>query len=242
MPGRALVVDDDRMLAQTLGEILELKGWSVAVANSGTDAVRVAAREPFDVILMDVRMPGMDGVDAFKAMKATHPDIRVILMTAYTAEDRVGEAQREGVLRVLSKPVDVPSLLQLVSDAAGNTSPVLLIDQDDQFLDSLAGALKARGLDVVKARNLSHATEVMKEQRSVAVLLHMHIDSDTVREAVLAVRRGNPSLAFILHSGNPLTAKMIDQALPPEWVHAYLQKPFDLDQVTGVLDAIRCRD
>jgi CheY-like chemotaxis protein len=109
---RALVVDDDRMLARTLAEILELSGWNVTQANSGTEAVNAAARQTFDVVLMDVKMPGMDGVDAFKAMKATHPEIRVILMTAYATEDRLGEAHREGVMRVLSKPVDVQKLLQ----------------------------------------------------------------------------------------------------------------------------------
>ena len=113
--GRALVVDDDRMLAQTLGEILELKGWSVQVATSGTEAVNVVAREQFDIVLMDVRMPGMDGVDAFKAMKASRPDIRVILMTAYTSEERIGEAHRAGVSRVIPKPVDVPTLLALTA-------------------------------------------------------------------------------------------------------------------------------
>ena len=119
MPGgRALVVDDDRMLARTLGEILELKGWSVRVATSGAEAVNVAAREPFDVVLMDIKMPGMDGVDAFKAMKQSRPDIRVILMTAYTAEERIREAQRAGVMRVLPKPLDVPSLLTLVPAGA----------------------------------------------------------------------------------------------------------------------------
>lgn len=115
--GRALVVDDDRMLAQTLAEILQLKGWSVATATSGAEAVNTAARESFDVVLMDVKMPGMDGVDAFKAMKATRPDIRVILMTAYAAEDRLHEAQREGVVRVLTKPIDIPKLLQQGLDA-----------------------------------------------------------------------------------------------------------------------------
>jgi DNA-binding NtrC family response regulator len=210
-------------------------------ANSGVEAVSVAARESFDVVLMDIKMPGMDGVEAFKAMKASNPDIRVILMTAYTAEDRIGEARREGVLQVLSKPVDVPTLLQLLTAGASGDRPVLLIDQDAEFLHDLSAALRERGLDVVHATDLAQATRVMAEKRSVAVLLHMHVDSWSVREAVLAVRRGNPSLAFILHSGNPDTAQLIDHALPEEWVHAYLQKPFDLDQVTGVLDAIRSR-
>lgn len=120
MAGRALVVDDDRMLARTLGEILELRGWSVRIASSGAEAVNVATRETFDVVVMDVRMPGMDGVDAFKAMKASRPEIRVILMTAYAAEDRISEAEQEGVLRVLSKPVEVQCLLRFA--AASNPS------------------------------------------------------------------------------------------------------------------------
>src|SRR5688572_16778520 len=105
MRNRALIVDDDVLLARTLKEILELKGWSVEQAHTGTDAVATVEREEFDVVLMDIKMPGMDGVDAFKAMKATRPDIKVILMTAYAREDRILEAERNGVIRVMSKPV-----------------------------------------------------------------------------------------------------------------------------------------
>jgi CheY-like chemotaxis protein len=63
---------------------------------------------------MDIRMPGMDGVTAFKAIKAARPGVRVVLMTAHTAPDVILDAERAGAVRVLPKPVDLPLLLQLL--------------------------------------------------------------------------------------------------------------------------------
>jgi DNA-binding NtrC family response regulator len=238
---RALIVDDDRLMARTLAEILELQGWSVQQAHDGREAVATATREAFDVVLMDIKMPEMDGVDAFKAMKAARPGIKVILMTAYAREDRILEAERNGVVRVMAKPVSIPALLTLVAETIDDKRPVLLIDQDEAFLRSLTDVLSLRGFEVVVADDLEHAIALLSEQRPVAVLLHMHLDHTTVREAVLAVHEASPAVALILYSGREGAAEEVGSALPQEWVHAYLQKPFAVDQVTGVLDAIRSR-
>jgi DNA-binding NtrC family response regulator len=240
MKPRALVVDDDQTMVKTLSDLLRLKGWEVTTAFSGDAAVQAAVGADFDIVLMDIKMPGMDGVDAFKAMKTARPDIRVVLMTAYAGQDRILEAEREGVVRVLAKPVHVPSLLELMAATLGSgQQPVLLIDHDALFLKTMAEVLRLRGFEVVVAHDLFHAKHLMLERRPLAVLLHVHMGASAVREAVAVVHDVSPSVALILYSGQPGAEEEIERTLPAEWVHTYLQKPFAVEQVTGVLDDIR---
>ena len=241
MKRRALVVDDDKTMVKTLSDVLQFKGWDVSTAYSGHEAVDAVASAPagFDVVLMDVKMPGMDGVDAFKAIKAKDPSVPVVLMTAYAAQDRIAEAEREGVLRVLSKPVNMTALLELLASSRRHAQPVLLIDHDQTFLKTLSGVLRLSGYETVIAQNLEDAIRLMATRRPLAVLLHMHMGSVSARDAVVAVHEMSPAVRLVLYSGRPGAEAELEAALPANWVHAYLQKPFAIDEVTGVLDAAR---
>lgn len=238
MTRRALVVDDDRSMVRTLSDILQLNGWEVRPAYSGTTAVQAAADEPFDVVLMDVKMPGLDGVDAFKAMKRARPDIRVVLMTAYAAPDRVSEAQREGAISVMSKPVNIVELFQILSDKLDSDCPVLVIDHDPIFLKTLSEVLRLKGYEVESAQNLAHATQLITQRHPRAVLLHLNAGVVDIRNAVSTVHHANPETAIILYSGNPRTRDVLERTIPDNWVHAYLEKPFTIEQVTTVLDRL----
>ena len=239
MTRRALVVDDDRSMVKTLADVLQLQGWEVERAYSGAAAVQVARQNEFDVVLMDVKMPGIDGVDAFRAMKEARPDIRVILMTAYAAPERLSDAEREGVLRVMPKPVNVPELLELLAAVLNDARPVLLIDHDTKFLHSLSRQLRSQGFEVAAAADVNHATRLMAEQRPMAVMLHLAGGSREVRDAVATVHTVNPSAAIIVYSEKDDAKSQVEGSLPSEWVHAYLQKPFGIEQVTRVLDRLR---
>jgi DNA-binding NtrC family response regulator len=227
------------MMVKTLADIFAIQGWEVATAYSGSAAVELATTGSFDVVLMDVKMPGMDGVTALKAMKAARQDLRVVLMTAYAAEDRLMEAEREGVLRIMPKPVDVGALLTMLAEAVRLRHPLLLVDHDAPFLKTLSEVLQLQGFETVLADNLEHAKRLMTERKPVAVLLHLHLGSVPAREAVTVVHEVSPAVALILYSGQPGAAEELEHAVPGEWIHAYLQKPFKIEQVTGVLDAIR---
>ncbi|HJQ20041.1 MAG TPA: response regulator [Gemmatimonadaceae bacterium] len=235
---RVLVVDDDRNMVKTLRDVLSFKGWQVGTAYSGEEAVDAATKEKFDVVLMDVKMPGMDGVDAFKAIKAQRPNTTVVLMTAYAAQDRLAEAERSGVWRVLSKPVNVPGLIELLAGALGSSRPVLLVDNDATFLKTMSEVLKLRGYATVDATSVDDATRLMTEQRPVAVLLHASV-GQPLDETVEKVHGVGPSVAVILYSGKPETANEVHQRVPPDRVRAYLQKPFAIEEVMSVLDALR---
>ena len=239
MPPRALVVDDDVSMAKTLSDLLRLKGWEVETANSGEEAVDAATARDFDVVLMDVKMPGMDGVDAFKAIKAARPDVRVVLMTAYAAQDRIEEAERQGVVSVLPKPVDINALLLLLTATLGHRQPVLLVDRDPIFLRTMSEVLRVRGFTVAQAEDLAHAKALLSQERPLAVLLHINVSDATAQQAVAELHKSMPAVALILYSGKPGAAEEIAHTVPPGWVHAYFQKPIAVDQVTGVLDEIR---
>lgn len=235
---RALVVDDDRSMVRSLTDVLRLKGWDVTSAYTGKDAVAAASGSQFDVVLMDIKMPGMDGVSAFKAMKAERPDVRVVLMTAYAAQELVSEAQEEGVVRVMSKPVDLSALLSLLAANMDRQYPVLLVDKDSTFLKSLAEVLRLRGFDTIVATGMEEATKLIKDKRPAAVLLHIHMGSPGAREAVEAIQSVGPSTAIVVYSGQQESASVQRQALPAKAVHAFLQKPFAIDQLTQILDGL----
>src|SRR5439155_25868741 len=164
---RALIVDDDRLMVRTLSDVLRLKGWEVQTAYNGAEALN-AVHVGFDVVLMDIKMPGMDGVAAFKAMKALMPGVRVILMTAYAAQELVGEAEREGVMRVLPKPVDVAALLELISARVHTRRPVLIVDDDLAFLKTLSAVLSARGFPTEVASTLDEAGRMIEARKPAA--------------------------------------------------------------------------
>jgi two-component system, NtrC family, response regulator HydG len=238
MNRRALVVDDDRVMVRTLSDVLRLNGWSVTPAFDGREAVAAANDGAFDVVLMDVKMPGIDGVQAFKEMKRAHPKVRVILMTAYASHEIIAEAEREGVLQVMPKPVNIPLLLAVLAQTLNRQQPVLVVDHDATFLRTLSDVLRLHGFEAVVATSIDTARHELSRKKPVAVLLHMHLGAATPHDAVVAVHETNPEVAVILYSGEQGAADEARNTLPHGWVHAYIQKPLDIDQLTGMLDAI----
>ncbi len=116
---RLLVVDDDEGMVATLRDILGASGYGVDVAFSGQEAVEQVKTCRPDGILMDIRMPEMNGVEAFRKTKKLAPESFVIFMTAFSESALVEAARREGALKIVPKPLDVPHLLQLIEHAAG---------------------------------------------------------------------------------------------------------------------------
>ncbi len=109
-----LVVDDNVSLLKTLSFILKRKGYAVTMAADGQEAVNEVMQRAFDIIFMDIKMPGMNGVEAYKNIKKIRSDAAVVMMTAYSLEKLVQEALRAGVLAVLSKPLDIDEVVGFV--------------------------------------------------------------------------------------------------------------------------------
>ena len=113
-----LVVDDDVGMADTLTDIFEANQYEVTTAYSGDAALSMAARGVYDLVLMDIQMPGLNGVQALSAMKAAGLVACVIMMTAYTRDELVKEAERQSGFPVMPKPLDLDRVLTLAASAA----------------------------------------------------------------------------------------------------------------------------
>ena len=110
-----LVVDDNPSMAKTLADILDVKGFEVHTAYSGAEALEILRNNSIDVLLTDVKMPDMNGVELYLETKKTRPALTTILMTAYAADDIIQQGMAEGIKTVLTKPVNIDLLLSLFS-------------------------------------------------------------------------------------------------------------------------------
>lgn len=142
---RILVVDDEQNLTFLLEGILESKGYEVEAANSGIEAIEKAQKTFYDLCLLDIRMPGMNGVEVFLKIKEISPLTRVIMMTAYAVEDLIDVALKQGAYACLHKPFDIDDVLRLVEGALKTKKRVILIADDaEKFRSELIAVLKDR--------------------------------------------------------------------------------------------------
>jgi DNA-binding NtrC family response regulator len=171
-------------------------------------------------------------------MKEIRPDIRVVLMTAYTATEVLAEAEREGALRILSKPVALAGLIEVLEQASMNLRSVLVVDDDAAFLRTLSRLLEHNGYSTLTAKNLDDAIEMLETRSPGAVVLDLRLDGVTAPETVLAIKHVSPSVALILCSGYPAALDAATSAMPARLIHASLHKPFSPSALLGLLNEV----
>jgi two-component system chemotaxis response regulator CheY len=127
---KILIADDNEDLLETFAMILTRHGFSVETARNGLSAVEQYRRRRYDVALMDIVMPGLNGVEASRKIKAIDPQAVIILMTGHSDEALLRLARDEGARHVVNKPVKIDQLIELIAEAAGD-QPLLVIDSED---------------------------------------------------------------------------------------------------------------
>ena len=96
---------------------LEARGFDVTIAGSGEHALRSLREQPADVVVLDIRLPGMDGIRTLVKIKEEHPETQVIMVTGFADSDMLAEVQRRGAFTYLMKPVDIGELLEQIRQA-----------------------------------------------------------------------------------------------------------------------------
>jgi len=233
-----LVVDDDRGMARTVCDILRRHGWLPTEVHSGEAAVEAATAHRYSAVLMDVRMPGINGVEAYRVIRESQPQTPVILMTAYAAPDLLSQAEREGVLQILPKPLPWPTLSALLEKIGALEGSVLVVDDDPAFLETLQTVLESAGRLVRRASSIDEAVQLLAERPPRVVVLDLVLEGLQPRDSVLAIRRVNPAVVLILCSGHTRLMDETLQSLPPGWIFAGLIKPFPPRRLLELLESV----
>lgn len=117
-PLRVLLVEDDDDNRELMAEVLASCGYEVVSASSGQDGLKTLSESSIDVVVTDVGMPGMGGLEVAKAAKAIAPTVPVVIVTGWAEREDIASARGKHVDAVLIKPVDPDALTQAVSDLA----------------------------------------------------------------------------------------------------------------------------
>lgn len=116
-PIRVLVVDDEVLFVKTLGKILARRGILVECAYEGRSAVQAVANGTFDAILLDLRMPGMDGLEALQEIRRVDPLTPVLVLTGQLDLDKARRAMKAGATEILLKPCPIDTILSAIENA-----------------------------------------------------------------------------------------------------------------------------
>jgi DNA-binding NtrC family response regulator len=114
---KLLLVDDEARFVETLSKRLTARGYDVDGALSGADALKRLGARPFDVVLLDVWMPGMDGLEVLKQIRRLHPSVRVVLVSGNASITAAVEGIRLGATDYLLKPVEIEDVMAKVEEA-----------------------------------------------------------------------------------------------------------------------------
>ena len=133
-----LIVDDEKNIRMTLSQSLDSLGVETDTAGNGEEALAKLKKKDFGLILLDIRMPGMDGMEVLRRVREVRPDIRIIMITAYGTIESAVEAIKLGAVDFLQKPFDPDEIRDLVSRVMDRDK------LDEQTVDGLCVSCRAR--------------------------------------------------------------------------------------------------
>jgi two-component system response regulator HydG len=232
-----LVVDDEVDTCRNLSDILTDLGYHVDIAHEGLSALEMVRQKPYDVALLDLKMPGMDGLTLYREIKKVRADTVAIVVTAYSGGDTTSEALAAGAWQVLAKPVDFSKLLGLVDEALGQPL-VMVVDDDHDLCASLWDLLRDRGYRVCLAHDETQAAERLKDQEFRVVLIDMKLPAGDGTSVFRIVRMANPQARTVIITGHRSETDQIVKQVMDEGADAVCYKPFDVSRLLSTLQQL----
>jgi len=234
---RILVVDDEVDTCANLSDILSELGYQVDVAYDGPSALELVQKTAYDVALLDLKMPGMDGLELYRRIKELRAGTVAIVVTAYASSHTAQEALSAGAWRILPKPVDFPRLMKLVDEAVEQPL-VMVVDDDKDLCDSLWDLFRERGYRVCVAHDSAQAQEQLQRTTFQVVLIDMKLPEGDGKQVFRMVREANPQARTVLITGmRSETEKLVQQTLA-EGADAACFKPFDVQKLLETLQRL----
>lgn len=233
-----LIVDDDAGFRRTLSQILNKKGYEVSEAENGFKAIELLKERAFGAILMDIKMPVMDGVQTYKKLKQIRPEISVIMMTAFTLDELIAEAVGEGVYAILRKPFDIDTAVKTIEEAKHGAC-LAVVDDDPEFCVTMKQALEKKGYKIKTCYSGKECLSLARDRSINIFFIDIKMPALNGLETYLELKKINPkAVAVMMTAYRQETCEIVKQAVD-SGSYCCLYKPFDMDRAIEIIDGIR---
>ena len=219
---KVLLVDDEKEFVESLSERMALRDLKAEVAYDGEQALKAIKEEEPDVMILDLRMPGIDGIEVLRKVKKDHPNLEVIILTGHGTDKDEQEARRLGATAFLKKPADLD---QLVGAVHKDKLKVLVVDDEKEFVESLSERLELRNLKATVVHNGEQALRAVKEEEPDVMVLDLRMPGIDGIEVLRKVKKNHPTVAVVILTGHG-TDKDEKKAMKLG-AAAYMRKPVD---------------
>ena len=249
---RLLMVDDEEEFLVSSSQALSRRGFDVEVAPNGITALEKVDQQEYDAIVLDVKMPDIDGIQLFKEMRQRLPGVPILLLTGYGSISDAFHTSKNGVADYLFKPIEMDDLANSIRSAVekartqkvlGNerktesdlTVPVrvMLVDDEVQFLDSMMKVLLRRNMDVTTADDGERALALLKEKLVDVVVLDLKMPGMDGVEVLRRIKSESPSVEVIVLTGHPSVETALE--VVNLGANEYLKKPPDIEELVSTI-------
>jgi DNA-binding NtrC family response regulator len=170
--GRILIVDDQSGIRESMSDALVIEGYEVYSFGNGFAAIEKAKEISFDVAFLDIKMPGINGVETFVQIKKISPETVVFMITANAEQELIKQAMDEGAYAIIDKPFDMETIIKVVQDTQQKIA-ILMIDDEKEFVDKTRQDLIQKGYKVVSVMDEKQAKESFARKSDEVVLVEV---------------------------------------------------------------------
>ena len=233
-----LIVDNDVNFTTATVDLFNEKGFHCMGVYSGREAIDKVREMAFDVILLDMKMPVMNGVETYREIKKIRPRTVVILVTAYRVEELIQDALEEGAYAVLKKPLDIDRVVAMIEQSRKVGALIMVADGDPNTCEALKGHLEIAGYVVTTGLYGEAAIEMVRERPHDIVLIDAMLPPLNGLILFLEMKKINPNVVAVMMTLYGEETRGIIEAALDQGVYTCLYKPFNMDEVTEMLDDI----
>jgi DNA-binding NtrC family response regulator len=229
-----LVVDDQINLLTTLKFIFEDHGYEVSMVSSGKQALRSVKEKNFDLVLLDINMPEMDGLETFREIKKISSATAVIMMTGNRENIQIKKSIEEGAITVVYKPFAVQKLMDIMGKVLQKPL-VLIVDdrRDDRAM--LKNILELENFRIIEAKDGMEAAQKVQTGNFDICLVDFNMPGLNGLETIVKIKQINPKAGVILMSGTFLENE-IKAELESGSGLAFIGKPYDIDRLVETIN------
>ncbi|MCB4792811.1 MAG: response regulator [Elusimicrobia bacterium] len=241
MNNKVLIIDDEQGIRDLLKFLLQPKGFIVSDACGGIEGIEIFKKEVFDIVILDIHMPNMNGMEVLKVIKQIKPEQIVIITSSSSDSDfkLESESTKLGVYTCLYKPFNTEEIIKIMQEALSkrkknmlikNDVKVLIIDDEQGIRDMISYALQKEGYTVKTAQNGKEGIQKVDEQEIDIVITDIKMPGIDGIEVLEKIKEIKPEIEVIVATGYGTMETAIESLR--KGAYDYINKPFNINELS----------